>query len=91
VTKEKIVSDFSPIHQDRALTIEVVAYRNGIAVDRRLCESAAQAAAVVAHLEEQPGVECEVLDLSTAGGESAAEVPEPDDGYPYEPEVESYE
>ncbi|MGF1598306.1 MAG: hypothetical protein ACFCVK_15460 [Acidimicrobiales bacterium] len=55
-------------------TVEVVVRRNDVEIHRELCESAEEAAAVVAHWEEERGVECEVLDLSAPVDPEAAEV-----------------
>lgn len=46
-------------------TTEVVVYRDGVEIHRQLCESEADAVAIVAYWEEYQGVECEVSDLST--------------------------
>ncbi len=55
-------------------TAEVVVRRDGTEIHRELCESAAEAAAIVAHWEEQRGVECEVANLAAGADAEAAEV-----------------
>ena len=40
------------------------AYRDGVLVSRELCESEEDAAAFVETREQEPGIECEVDDLS---------------------------
>lgn len=91
------VADMSDLHpEDPSGTpiTEVVVLRHGEEIHRQLCESEAEAAAIIAHWEEQPGVECEVIDLAAGRGEEAAEIdwtdraadypaggPEPEAGY----------
>jgi hypothetical protein len=53
---------------------EVVVYRDGNEIHRQFAETAGEAAAIVAHWEEERGVECEVIDLSAPRDESATEV-----------------
>lgn len=53
---------------------EVVVLRDGAEIHRQPCESEQEAAAIVAHWEEQPGVECEVIDLTAGPGEEADEI-----------------
>lgn len=53
-------------------TIEVRAYRGAALLRRELVETEADAAALVAHLEETAGVVCEVLDLSADRSDDAA-------------------
>lgn len=56
-------------------TIEVSVYLGASLLRRDYCETEPQAAAVISHWEEQPGVECEVRDLSaTRSDPSFAEV-----------------
>ena len=45
-------------------TLEMRAYRRGELVHRELCASEAEAAALVEAWEEEPGIECEIDDLS---------------------------
>ncbi len=52
----------------------VVVRRDGIEIDRQLCESEEEAAAIIAHWEELPGVECEVVDLATGRVEGGADL-----------------
>ena len=53
---------------------EVVVVRNGVEIHRQTCESEQEAAAIIAHWEEEPGVECTVVDLSTGRDEGAADI-----------------
>ncbi len=52
--------------RDEAPTLEVRVYRDGALIHRELCESEEDAAAAVERWEEEPGVECEVEDLSAS-------------------------
>lgn len=67
-------------------TLEVRAYRHGKLVATELCESEDAAADLLQEWEEQPGVVCEIDDLSVA--HAAGEILEPgtadvvDDPYP---------
>jgi hypothetical protein len=63
--QEAPMSDVRPQDVGETANVEVRAYRGGELVNRQLCESAEQAAALVAVWEEAEGVECEVDDLST--------------------------
>lgn len=66
---------FRPEDPTTAPTIEVSAYIDHALLRREFCETEAEAAAMVAHWEEERGVECEVRDLSsTSIDPSAAEV-----------------
>jgi hypothetical protein len=56
--------DFEAVPTDTAPTIEVVVRRHGVIVTRVLCESEGEATAVIDQWTEQPGVICEVDDLS---------------------------
>jgi hypothetical protein len=72
-------------------TLEVLVYRRGELVERVLCESEEEAAAVVAAREETEGVECVVTDLSQPPADEAAIEVEPPDAaelYPVEAEEE---
>lgn len=53
---------------------EVVVIRRGVEILRQSCESEQEAADIIAHWEEQPGVECEVVDLTTGREEGAADI-----------------
>lgn len=53
---------------------EVVVFRNGVEIHREPCESEQEAADIIAHWEEQSGVECSVVDLSTGRDEGAADI-----------------
>lgn len=80
---------FHPEDPTTTPTIEVSAYIDHALLRREFCETEAEAAAIVAHWEEERGVECEVRDLSATGGDpSAVEVTwenEAVDEYPIEP------
>jgi hypothetical protein len=52
--------------------VKVTVYEHQQVVEVRLCESAEEAAALVASLEENPGVECEIEDLSATTHDEAA-------------------
>lgn len=53
---------------------EVIVVRDGVEIHREPCESEQEAADIIAHWEEQPGVECLVVDLSTGRDEGAADI-----------------
>ncbi len=53
---------------------EVVVLRHGVEIHRQSCESEQEAADIIAHWEEQPGVECEVVDLTTGREEGTADI-----------------
>ncbi|MDH3299451.1 MAG: hypothetical protein OES24_02990 [Acidimicrobiia bacterium] len=53
---------------------EVVVVRNGVEILRQPCESEQEAADIIAHWEEQPGVECAVVDLTTGREEGSADI-----------------
>ncbi len=55
---------FSPDELGATPTIEVTVYRDGDLVHRELCETEAEADAVVDRWSEVDGVECQVDDLS---------------------------
>ena len=58
------MSDLRPQDFGETPTLEARAYRDGVLVHRELCESEADAAAFVEAWDEEPGIECEVDDLS---------------------------
>jgi hypothetical protein len=58
----------------QTLVVEVIVYRHGTEIARQPCESEEEAAAVVAHWEEERGVTCEVVDLSAGPDAQASEV-----------------
>jgi hypothetical protein len=60
-------------------TVEVVVFRHGAQIHRELCESAEDAALVVERWSEQPGVECQVDDLSVHHRPDDILEPTPDD------------
>lgn len=66
---------------------EVVVFRNGEEIFRQPCESEQEAADIIAYWEEQPGVECAVVDLTTGRDEGAADIAwtDPAIDYPAEP------
>ncbi|MGB5760647.1 MAG: hypothetical protein WBM50_27285 [Acidimicrobiales bacterium] len=79
------MSEIEPIGPAETATVEVKVYRDGHLVHTQLCESAEEAAALVASWEETPGTECLVEDLSaTLHDESGMEVDGtgPDEMYP---------
>jgi hypothetical protein len=59
------MSELRPEDLGETPTLEVCVYRNGALVHRELCESEADAAAVAEGWEQEPGIKCEVADLST--------------------------
>lgn len=58
------MSELRPADFGEPPTLEVRVYRDGVLLQRELCESEADAAAVVEAWEEEPGIECEVDDLA---------------------------
>lgn len=70
-------------------TIEVSAYIDHSLLRRDFCETEAEAAAMVAHWEEEPGVECEVRDLSGPDDDPTAAEIDIDDGTIEEYPIES--
>lgn len=61
------MSDKEHLHDpSTSPTIEVRVYRGTSLLHNEICETEADAAAVVVHWEERPGVECEVRDLSAS-------------------------
>jgi hypothetical protein len=60
-------------------TLQVNVYEHGHLVTTVACESAGEAADVVAQWEEQEGIECEVEDLSIRHGGADVLSPEPED------------
>lgn len=70
---------------DQFPTIEVRVYRDGLLVHSELCETEDEALLIVDEWSEQPGVTCEVDDLSVRHrGDDvlAPEPPEPTVDYP---------
>jgi hypothetical protein len=65
-------------------TLEVRVYRDGVLIGRELCESEEDVAAFVEAWEQEPGIECEVDDLSVSshGTESLEVEPTDVDAYP---------
>lgn len=80
---------FHPEDPTSTPTIEVSAYIDHALLRRDFCETEAEAAAMVAHWEQERGVECEVHDLSAPGGDPTAAEIDVEDGmtadYPLEP------
>lgn len=70
-------------------TIEVSAYIDHRLLRRDFCETEAEAAAMVAHWEEERGVECEVRDLSALDDDPTAAEVDTDDGRTQEYPIES--
>ncbi len=86
-----MTSSSAPYHPEDAATApvaEVVVHRNGVEILRRLCESGTEAAAVVAHWEEQPDVTCVVVDLSASSSSDSGEVDWAQDDYRVELETD---
>lgn len=54
------------LSSDPTPTLEVRVHRHGRLVERVLCDTEEEAAAVALDREERPGTVCEVHDLSTA-------------------------
>jgi hypothetical protein len=64
------MSDFRSVDAEDTGSIEVCAYRGAVLIERRLCESADDAAAIVEAWEQNAGVECTVRDLSSEDSSS---------------------
>jgi hypothetical protein len=64
---------------DDSRTVEVLVFQHGTQIHRELCESAEEAALVVERWSEQPGVECQVDDLSVHHRPDDILEPTPDD------------
>ena len=58
------MTDLRPEDFGETPTLEACAYRDGVLVARELCESEEDAASFVDTWEQEPGIECEVDDLS---------------------------
>ena len=58
------MSDIRPTDAEEAGSIEVRVYRDEHLVQRELCRSSEDAAAIVERWEQTEGIECEVRDLS---------------------------
>lgn len=79
------MSEAEPLGAERYPTLEVRVYRDGLLVHSELCESEDEAALIVDAWSEQPGVTCEVDDLSIRHRPDdvlAPEPPEPTIDYP---------
>jgi hypothetical protein len=63
-----------------APTLQVSVYEEGELIAQVACESAQEAAEVVAEWEEREGVECEVEDLAGQHEPTDVLTPEPEDG-----------
>ena len=75
----------NPGDPSEAPTLEVKVYRDSNLIHTELCNTAGEAAALVAWWEETPGIECTIEDLSaSAQNESSLEAggPELDSAYP---------
>ena len=77
------MSDLRPEDLGETPTLEVRVYRNDALLHRELCETEADAAAVVEAWEEEPGIECEVDDLSTRRHDAEDLEVEPTDAEAY--------
>lgn len=69
------MSSIDPSHDREAAVVKVTIYRHGEVIQVELCESADEAADLVASWEETRGVECEVEDLSATVHDSSASDP----------------
>jgi hypothetical protein len=87
------MSDHQAFDSSDTPTIEVRVYRHDELIQRELCESEEQAAAVLEGWSELDDVRCEVDDLSfhhRPGDVLEPAPPEPvDEDYPHEPTTES--
>ena len=84
------MSSFDITDRDDTPSVEVRAYRQGELIATNLCLTSEEAAALVASLEETPGVTCEVDDLATPSyNHSAAEVEPQDQESGYDRAVEA--
>ena len=80
------MTDIRPEDLGLTSTVEVRVYRSGDLVTTELCETAAEAAAHVAVWEEQPGITCEVRDLTVTmrdGSDMEVDPADLSDVYPY--------
>ncbi|MDH3680983.1 MAG: hypothetical protein OEV40_13665 [Acidimicrobiia bacterium] len=80
------MSTIEPSDDREPAAVKVTAYLHGKMIRAEVCESADEAAALVASLEETPGMECEVEDLSATVHDPAASEPggfRSDAGYPH--------
>ena len=70
-----------PVRQPgaEAPTVEVVAFRDGREVARELCDTPEDAALAVERLTEEPGVVCQVDDLSVHHRPRDIREPSPDE------------
>jgi hypothetical protein len=73
------MSDLDSLGRQESSTIEVRVYRDGSLVHTELCESEVEAMDVVDEWSEQPGVLCEVDDLSVRHRAEDVFAPEPPD------------
>lgn len=62
-----------------AKLLQVVVYRHGEVVDRQSCDSREEAAAVVARLEEEEGVTCEIVAAAPTVHARSDDIEKPDD------------
>ena len=77
------MSDARPEDLGETPALEVRAYRDGVLVSRELCESEEDAAMFVEAWEEEPGIHCEIEDLSVPRPTESFEVEPTDlDAYP---------
>ena len=81
------MSDVRPEDLGETPSVEVRACRDGVLVCRELCESEEDAAAFVEAWEQQPGIECEVDDLSFPCHDTESFEVEPTDVDAYPPET----
>ena len=70
-----------------APTVQVNVYEDGQLIAQVACESAIEAAEVIADWEEREGVKCEVEDLAARHGANDVLAPEPEDAILDEPDA----
>ncbi len=81
------MSDVRPEDLGETPILEARAYRDGALVARELCESEEDAAAFVETWEQEPGIECEVDDLSVPSHDTEVFEVEPTDLDAYPPDT----
>jgi hypothetical protein len=87
VGEEEGMSDLRPEDLVETPTLEVRAYRDGVLMRRELCESEEDAAAFVDAWEQEPGIRCEVDDLSLRSHDTESFEVEPTDADEYPTDV----
>jgi hypothetical protein len=84
------MSDVRPEDLGETPTLEVRAYRAGVLVSRELCESEEDAAAFVEAWEQEPGIVCEVDDLSVPSHDTEMFEVEPTDLEAYPTDTQTH-